>query len=98
MPAPKIVKQGEDCDLTFTPALTKTNSYMHTLEVKRFPGDDAAISREVAQESDYTIKVTLTPTETAGLAIGLWYVILVSTNDDEGLLTVTRIQITKAWS
>lgn len=94
---PDQVAQGENYDFEYSLEGTGLGGFVYTLEAKQHPGDTAAISRAVTANSSNVVKVTLTPTETANLAVGLWYLTIRSVDTDETLKEAKRIQIKKAW-
>ena len=97
MSAPDQVRQGANYDFTFTLEGLSLSAFTYLLEAKQFPDDTATISRTVTLNKNNTVPVTITPTETASMAIGLWYLIVKSTDADETIHSEKRIQITKAW-
>lgn len=97
MSAPDKVPQGTSYDFSFTLEGLALTGFVYTLEAKQYPGDTAAISRSVTPNSKNVVLVTLTPAETAALAVGLWYITIKSVDTDETLHGSKRIQITKAW-
>lgn len=92
MSAAKSVSQGEDCNLVFSINGDSKTGYTYLLEAKQYPDDAAAISRAITN-----LDVTLTPTETAALDAGLWYITVKATDTDEELHSSQRIEVKKAW-
>lgn len=97
MSAPDKVPQGTNYDFSFALDGQNLSGFAYTLEAKQYPGDTASISRAVTPNSLNVVLVTLTPAETAAMAIGLWYITIKSVDTDETLQGVKRIQITKPW-
>lgn len=94
---PDQVAQGENYDFEYSLKGTGLGGFVYTLEAKQYPGDAASISRAVTANSSNVVKVTLTPAETAALAIGLWFITIRSVDADETLHDMKRIQVTKPW-
>ncbi len=103
MPAPDQVAQGENYDFSQTlgegveTGDNNIDGFTYRVDVKQFPDDVAAISKALNNVSGPTVKGTLTPAETATLAIGLWYLIITSVDLDEEIQTTRRIQVVKTW-
>ena len=97
MSAPKAVSQGEDCNLEFNILTDASSGYTYLLEAKKYPDDTAAISRSITLASDGSLKATLTPSETANLDAGLWYISVKATDADEEIHGSQRIEIKRAW-
>lgn len=97
MAAPDQVPQGTNYDFQFALEGEGLSGFTYTLSAKQYPGGAAAISRTVTAGDDNVVDVTLTPAETAAMAVGLWYLGIESTDSDETLHSVKRIQITKPW-
>ena len=103
MPVPDQVFQGENYDFAQTLGVDvdvggrDVSGFTYQLDVKQFPDDLATISKALTDITGATVKGTLTPTETSGLARGLWYLIITSTDPDEEIQTTRRIQIKKSW-
>lgn len=95
---PDKVPQGTNYSFTFKLDAEDLSGFSYQLDVKQYPGDTAAISRAVTANSDYEVKVTLTPAETLALGVGLWWIIITSTDSDEEIEETKRIQITKGWA
>jgi len=98
MSTPNQVPQGTNYDFEFTLEGTNLSGFTYTLEAKQYPDDTATISRAVTADSNNVVKVTLTPAETAGMTIGLWYLSIQAVDSDEDIHATRRIQITKAWA
>lgn len=97
MSAPDIVPQGSNHDFQFSLEGTGLSAFTYTLEARQHPDDTPSINRVVTPDSSGLVKVTLTPAETANLAIGLWFITIKAEDADETLQNVKRIQITRAW-
>lgn len=94
---PDLVQQGETYDFCQTLEGLDTDDFTYQLDVKQFPDDAAAISRALTDVDGSTVSGTLTAAETAALDIGLWYMIITSTDPDEVIKKERRISITKNW-
>ena len=98
MSAPDAVRQGRNYDFQYALEGTNLSGFVYTLEAKQYPGDTATISRTVTADNNNIVKMTLTPAETAGMAIGLWYVSIKSVDADENIEESTRIEVVKSWT
>lgn len=103
MAVPDQVAQGENYDFSQTLGIDvevgggDVSGFTYRVDVKQFPDDTSAISKALIDVTGATVKGTLTPAETALLAVGLWYIIITSVDPDEEIETTRRIQITQAW-
>lgn len=103
MASPDQVFKGESYDFAQTLGVdtdvggNDVSGFTYQLDVKQFPDDTAAISKALLDITGATVRGTLTPAETAFLTIGLWYLIITSTDPDEEIQTTRRIQIKKSW-
>ena len=94
-----IIKKGEDLPFSFDLAGAAITGWTCVIEVMKFPGNTAQISRTITP----TGKVWegfLTATETAALTpIGMYRIIgkLVNTTTDEAKADPVRFNLTDAW-
>lgn len=97
MSVPDQVQQGTNYDFCQTLNGDEVASFTYQLDVKQFPADVSSISRILTDVEGNTVKGTLTPAETDPLAIGLWYLIITSTDSDETIKETRRIEIKEKW-
>ncbi len=72
-------------------------SYSYSFQVKKYPGDAAAISRALTALSAGHITGTITAAESATLSVGLWQIIVTGTDGTESQDHVQRVQVKEAW-
>ncbi len=94
---PDLVPQNTNEDFQFQLEGNSLSGFTYIVELKQFPDDAAAISRTVTADANNIVDVTLTPAEIASLDVGIWRIIMKSTDTDEALQSVKRIQVTRGW-
>ena len=97
MASPDKIAQSGNYDFVFTLEGESLSAFTYLLEAKQYPADTALISRAVTVNNAGDVKVTLTPAETATMAVGLWYLIVKSTDTDETIQSTRRLQVTTPW-
>lgn len=93
------VRQGESFDFSFGLDGESITDWVCTIEVKKFPGDTASISRVITPTGSVWSGF-LTQAETSALAIGTYRLIGVLTNStmDEEQQIPVRFNITDTWA
>lgn len=94
----QTVRKGRSLPFTFDRGGESLNGWTCAIEVKRFPGDTAAITRLIEPDA-LEWPGFLTSTETAGLdPIGTWMLIGVITNtsEDRQEMPVIRFSLAEA--
>lgn len=97
MSSPDQVQQGTNYDFCQTLDGVDVASFTYQVDVKQFPADISSISKALTDIDGNTVKGTLTPSETDTLAIGLWYLIITSTDPDEVIKETRRIEVKEKW-
>ena len=95
----QVVRKGESLPFTFDRGSDPIVNWVCTLEVKKHPGDTAAISRVIPPVGD-TWPGFLTQAETGALGTGLWRLIgvLTKSSTDEEEQVPLRFNITDSWA
>ena len=93
------VQQGESYEHTFDLDGDSVSGWVCTIFVKQFNGDAPDITRIITAVGD-AWPVTLTPAETAALALGLWFLVGVMVNATTGETREepTRIGVAPTWT
>ena len=95
----QVIRSGESLPFTFDRGTESITDWVCTLEVRKYPGDTADISRVIPAVGD-TWPGFLTQAETSALDTGLWRMIGVLTNSstDEEEQVPLRFNVTESWS
>ena len=95
----QVIRKGESLPFEFDRGDESISGWVCTMQVRKFPGDAAAISRIIPPVGD-TWPGFLTEPETSGLAVGLYRLIGVLTNSttDEEEQVPLRFNITDSWA
>lgn len=96
MPAPDQIPQGTSYYFV-AEVCPELASAEYGFEVKRFPDDEPAITKQGAP-SNGQIEFILTPEETETLDIGLWYLVRTINLPECHVEATKRVQITKKWA
>lgn len=99
------IKQGEsytncfpvDSDFLKVEDDDVIGNYSCQIDVKQYPGDTSSISRSISLNSKDKFEFTLTPTETAALGVGMWYIIATITKTGREIEQVIRLSIQRKW-
>jgi hypothetical protein len=100
----QVIRQGESLPFTFDRSGESLTGWTCTIVAKQFPEDAAAIERVIPLTTDDDGNAVwegfITQTESAALALGLWYLTgkLENTSTDEEETPPVRFQVTKAWA
>ena len=97
MPAPDPVKQGTTYFFRQEIEGDDIEQFEYQMIVKQYPDDPAQVDRILNQFDEGDVIGFLTDVETSVMDIGLWNIIIKSTDPDESLIAERRIQITKSW-
>ncbi len=94
-----IVRKGESLDFSFDLDGESVDGWVCTIQVRKFPGDAASISRVITPTGNVWSGF-LTQTETTALAIGTYRLIAVLTNSstDEEDQQIIRFNVTDSWA
>ena len=94
-----VLRKGESLPFEFDRGDESIAGWVCTLQVRKYPGDSAAISRVIPPDGE-TWPGFLTQAETSALATGVWRMIGVLTNSvtDEEEQVPLRFNITDSWA
>lgn len=96
-----IGQQGESIKFKFDRDGESINGFVCTITLKQFAEDSSAVTREIpADTTTESFSGFLTASETAGLAIGLWWLTgtLVNATLDLKEQIPRRLNISKKWA
>ena len=96
-----IIPQGNTLTFFFDRQATELKNWVLTLQVRRFVGDAALISRVIApDDTRQEWRGQLTSTETAALATGPYRLVgrMVNSVTDQREDVIVRFHITKPWT
>ena len=92
------VEQGRTFSFEYALSGANTDGFTVQYDVLQYPGTAPAITGVMTfDDNTLTFTATLTPAETAGLAVGQWFIHIKSTDTDEDIAELIKLYVKKQW-
>ena len=91
-----LIEQGETFTFLFEVSDNLYTGLTAEANVLQYPGETPAITKSLTLTTD-GFSGTLTSAETAGLAVGEWYIHARATDADEDLRNPIKLYVSKGW-
>ncbi len=95
----EIVVQGQSYPFTFQISGEALQNFTVNMKIMQHPGDTPAVNRNltITSSTQGNYSAVVTPTETAGLSVGQWFIYITSTDADETIFSKRKINVAKTW-